>query len=92
MPAILIRIFAWLMTSIGGQVLFSLGLGFVSFTALDNIISWIAMSLTYQVEGLSPSVIYFAKAAEIDYGVSAIISAIIIRSSIMSAQVALSRR
>ena len=41
MPAILIRIFTWLMTSIAGQVLFSLGLGVLSFTTLNTLLNWI---------------------------------------------------
>jgi hypothetical protein len=92
MPAILIRIFAWVMTSFAGQVLYSLGLGMVSFVALDNIVGWLVSVITPYVEYLPYSVIFFAKAAEVDYGVSVIISAIIIKSSIMSAQVALAKR
>lgn len=92
MPAILIRILAWVMTSFAGQVLYSLGLGMVSFIALDNIVVWLVSAITPYVQFLPNSVIYFAKAAEVDFGVSVIISAIIIKSTIMSAQVSLSKR
>lgn len=92
MPAILIRILAWVMTSFAGQVLYSLGLGLISFTALDTIVGWLVSSITSYVEFMPYSVIFFAKAAEVDYGVSVIISAIIIKSTIMSAQVSLKRK
>lgn len=92
MPAILIRIFLWMMTSFAGQVLFSLGLGTVSFAGLSTIIDWFTGAITPYVTGMPQAVVYFAKAAEVDYGISIIVSAIIIRSTIMSAQVAFQKK
>lgn len=92
MPAILIRILLWLMTSFAGQVLFSLGLGTISFAGFSTIISWFTGAITPYITGMPQSVVYFAKAAEVDYGVSIILSALIIRSTIMSAQVAFQKK
>lgn len=92
MPAILIRILTWMMTSIAGQVLFSLGLGVVSFTTINSLLQWITERVTTGFYASPPSVIIFIKLFSIDYYVSVMISALIIKATIMSAQVALSKR
>lgn len=92
MPAILIRILTWLMTSIAGQVMFSLGVGMVSFTALNGILSWIQERIIVYFEGATPSILIFVNLLEIDYYMSVLLSAVIIKATIMSAQVALARK
>lgn len=92
MPAILIRILTWLMTSIAGQVMFSMGVGMVSFTALSGILSWIQERIIVYFEGATPSILIFVNLLEIDYYMSVLLSAVIIKATIMSAQVALARK
>ena len=92
MPAILIRILTWLMTSIAGQVMFSLGLGMLSFASMNTLLSWILERLTVYFTGTSESMLIFIRLFEIDYGVSCLISAFIIKATIMSAQVSLAKR
>lgn len=92
MPAILIRILTWLMTSIAGQVMFSMGVGMVSFTALSGILSWIQERIIVYFQGATPSILIFVNLLEIDYYMSVLLSAVIIKATIMSAQVALARK
>lgn len=92
MPAILIRILTWLMTSMAGQVMFSLGVGMLSFTAIDSLIGSITDRLTVYFTGTSQTVLIWINLFEIDYGASVLLSAFIIKAMIMSAQVALTRR
>lgn len=92
MPAILIRILTWLMTSIAGQVMFSLGVGMVSFTALNSILSWIQERIIVYFEGATPNILIFVSLLEIDYYISVLLSAVIIKATIMSAQVALAKK
>lgn len=92
MPSIIIRIALWFMTSFAGQVLFSLGMGTISFAALSTIIGWLTEAITPYVQYMPISVMYYANAAEVDYGVSVILSAILVKSTIMSARVALTKK
>lgn len=92
MPAILIRILTWLMTSMAGQVMFSLGVGMVSFTAINGIMQFIQERVISYFNGTSPTMLIWIKLFEIDYCVSVLLSAFIIRSTIMAAQVALARK
>lgn len=92
MPAILIRIFAWLMTSFAGQVMFSLGVGMVSFTALNSILFWLQERIVVYFEGATPNILIFVRLLEIDYYMSVLLSAVIIKATIMSAQVALAKK
>lgn len=92
MPSILIRILTWLMTSMAGQVMFSLGVGMLSFTAIDSVMGWITERLTVYFTGTSQTVLIWINLFEIDYGASVLLSAFIIKAMIMSAQVALTRR
>lgn len=92
MPAILIRIFTWMMTSFAGQVLFSLGLGVISFNTINSLIYWITERITSAFYAAPPSVLIFVRLLSLDYYVSVLISALIIKATMMSAQVALSRR
>lgn len=92
MPAILIRIALWMMTSFAGQVLFSLGMGVASFTAISTITDWIVQRLTEYFTGTSPAMLVWIHLFELDYAVSVLISAFIIRTTIMSAQVALVKK
>lgn len=92
MPAILIRIFTWLMTSIAGQVMFSLGVGMVSFTALNSILLWIQERIIVYFNGATPNILIAVSLLEIDYYVSVLLSAVIIKATIMSAQVALAKK
>lgn len=92
MPAILIRILTWLMTSLAGQVMFSLGVGMISFTGLSSILSWIQEHIIVYFEGTTPNILIFINLLEIDYYMSVLLSAIMIKATIMSAQVALARK
>lgn len=92
MPAILIRILTWLMTSMAGQVLFSLGLGVVSFTTLNSLLGWITSHIEVYFLGTSKNILIFVHLLEIDYYVSALLSAITIKATIMAAQVALAKK
>jgi hypothetical protein len=92
MPAILIRILTWLMTSMAGQVMFSLGVGMVSFTAINTIMAFITERLKSYFLGTSQTMIVWIHLFELDYCVSVLLSAFIIRSTIMAAQVALARK
>lgn len=92
MPAILIRILTWLMTSIAGQVLFSLGLGITSFTALSSLLGWFQERIIVYFDGATPNILIFVELLEIDYYISVLLSAVIIKATIMSAQVALAKK
>ena len=92
MPAVLIRIATWLMTSIAGQVLFSLGLGVLSFTSLMTLLNWITYHIELYFTQSSKNILIFVDILGIDYYMSVLISAIIIKTTIMSAQVALAKR
>lgn len=92
MPAILIRIFTWMMTSFAGQVLFSLGLGVLSFTPLKTLIDWIIDRIKSGFGSASHNMLIAVDLLALDYYISIIISALIIKVAIMSAQVALTRR
>lgn len=92
MPSILIRIALWMMTSFAGQLLYSLGMGVASFTAISSITGWIVERLTTYFTGTSQTMLIWINLFEIDYGVSVLISAFIIRTTIMSAQVALTKK
>ncbi|MHC6186231.1 DUF2523 family protein [Acinetobacter pittii] len=92
MPSILIRIALWMMTSFAGQLLYSLGLGMASFTAISSITSWIVEHIKVYFTGTSGWMLIWIELFHIDYGVSVLISAFIIRTTIMSAQVALTRK
>ena len=92
MPAILIRIFTWMMTSMAGQVLYSLGLGMLSFTSISALISWLQERITVYFMGTTPTMLIWIRLLELDYALSVLLSAFIIRATIMSAQVALARR
>ncbi len=92
MPAILIRILSWLMTSLAGQVMYSMGVGLMSFTAINGVLVWIKERLTVYFTGTSETVLIWVHLFELDYAVSVMLSAFIIRATIMSAQVALSKR
>lgn len=92
MPAILIRLFTWLMSSIAGQMLFSLGLGIVSYSAINVLLSWITERMTTYFVGTSQNILIFINLLEIDYYFSVLLSAIIIKATIMSAQVALAKK
>lgn len=92
MPSILIRIALWMMTSFAGQLLYSLGLGMASFTAISSITGWIVDHLKVYLMGTTQWMLIWIDIFDIDYGVSVLISAFIIRTTIMSAQVALTRK
>ena len=92
MPAILIRILTWLMTSIAGQVMFSLGLGMLSFASISSLLGWIVERMTVYFTGTSQSMLIFFRLFELDYGLSCLISAFMIRATIMAAQVSLAKR
>lgn len=92
MPAILIRILTWLMTSLAGQVMFSLGVGMISFSSLNVILSWLQERIVVYFNGATPNILIFVRLLEIDYYISVLLSAVIIKATIMSAQVALSRK
>ena len=92
MPAILIRILTWLMTSLAGQVMFSLGVGMISFTSLNGILGWLQERIVVYFNGATPNILIFVRLLEIDYYISVLLSAVIIKATIMSAQVALSRK
>lgn len=92
MPAILIRIMTWLMTSIAGQVMFSLGVGMLSFASISSLIFWLQERITNYFVGTSQTMIIWIRIFELDYCVSVCLSAFIIRATIMSAQVALAKR
>ena len=92
MPSILIRIAIWMMTSFAGQFLFSLGMGVASFTAIGSITSWLVDRLTSYFTGTSQTMLIWINLFELDYCVSVLISAFIIRTTIMSAQVALTKK
>lgn len=92
MPSILIRILTWLMSSLAGQVLFSLGMGVISFGALNTLLGWITDRMTTYFTGTSHNILIFINLLEIDYYFSVLISAIMIKATIMSAQVALTKK
>jgi len=92
MPAILIRILTWLMTSFAGQVMFSLGVGMISFASLNSVLSWIQERIIVYFNGATPNILIFVRLLEIDYYVSVLLSAVIIKATIMSAQVALTKK
>ncbi|HEN9553114.1 TPA: DUF2523 domain-containing protein [Acinetobacter baumannii] len=92
MPSIIIRIALWMMTSFAGQVLFSLGLGMASFTAISSITSWIVEHIKVYFTGTAGWMLIWIDLFDIDYGVSVLISAFIIRTTIMSAQVAFTKK
>lgn len=92
MPAILIRILSWLMTSIAGQVMFSLGVGMLSFSSISSLIFWLQERITSYFLGTSSTMLIWIRIFELDYCVSVCLSAFIIRATIMSAQVALAKR
>lgn len=92
MPAILIRILSWLMTSLAGQVLFSLGLGVLSFASINSLMGWLTERMTTYFMGAPKNILIFVQLLEIDYYFSALLSAFIIKSTIMAAQVALAKR
>lgn len=92
MPSILIRVLTWLMTSLAGQVMFSLGVGMLSFTAIDSVMGSITEKVRVYFVGTSETALIWINLFEIDYGVSVLLSAFIIKSMIMSAQVALTKR
>ncbi|MEG2937096.1 MAG: DUF2523 family protein [Vagococcus sp.] len=92
MPAILIRLAVWMMSSFAGQLMFSMGLGFISYTAISTLISWIIERVQWYFVGASEQILIWIHIFELDYCVSVLISAFLIRASIMSAQVALTKR
>lgn len=92
MPAILIRVLAWLMTSIAGQVMFSLGVGMLSFASISVLIQWLQERISNYFLGTSHTMLIWIRIFELDYCVSVCLSAFIIRSTIMAAQVALAKR
>lgn len=92
MPSILIRIITWMMTSIAGQILFSLGLGVISFSAINSLLQWITERIITGFYAAPPNILIFVRLLSIDYYVSVLISALIIKAAIMSAQVALAKR
>lgn len=92
MPSILIRIALWMMTSFAGQLLFSLGMGVASFTAISSITGFLVERLTTYFTGTSQTMLIWINLFELDYAVSVLISAFIIRTTIMSAQVALMKK
>ncbi|MCT9386631.1 DUF2523 family protein [Acinetobacter baumannii] len=92
MPSIIIRIALWMMTSFAGQVLYSLGLGMASFTAISSITGWIVDHLKVYFTGTTQWMLIWIDIFDIDYGVSVLISAFIIRTTIMSAQVAFTKK
>lgn len=92
MPAVLIRILTWLMTSFAGQVLFSLGLGVISFTMLDGLINWIINHVLSDLDNTNKNIKIAMRLLQFDYGVSVILSALVIKSTIMASQVALARK
>ena len=81
MPSILIRIALWMMTTFAGQLMFSMGLGFLSFGTLKTLLDYLIERIKIGFDLLA-----------IDYYISVIISALIIKVTIMSAQVALTKR
>jgi hypothetical protein len=92
MPAILIRIFTWMMTSIAGQVLFSLGLGVLSFGTLKALLDWIVDRMKSGFGSATHNMLIAIDLLAFDYYISVIISALIIKVAIKSAQVALAKR
>ena len=92
MPAVLIRILTWLMTSFAGQVLFSLGLGVISFSMLDGLINWIINHVLSDLDNTNKNIKIAMRILQFDYGVSVILSALVIKSTIMASQVALARK
>ena len=92
MPAVLIRILTWLMTSFAGQVLFSLGLGVISFSMLDGLINWIINHVLSDLNNTNTNIKIAMSLLQFDYGVSVILSALVIKSTIMASQVALARK
>lgn len=92
MPAVLIRILTWLMTSLAGQVLFSLGLGVISFSMLDGLINWIINHVLSDLNNTNNNIKIAMSLLQFDYGISVILSALVIKSTIMASQVALARK
>lgn len=92
MPAILIRVLTWLMTSFAGQVLFSLGLGVISFTSISSLLDWILNAITIHVMNSQQHILIFIELLQLDFGISVLLSAMAIKATIMSAQVALARK
>lgn len=91
MPAILIRILGWLMTSLAGQVLYSLGLGMVSFTALQSLYFWLEQQVATWFMGTADNYIIAMRLIEADYYISVLLSAYAIKATMTAAQVALKR-
>lgn len=92
MPSILIRIFTWMMTSFAGQFLFSMGLGVLSFGTLKTLLDYIVDRIKSGFGSASHDVLIFIDLLALDYYISVLISALIIKVTIMSAQVALTKR
>ncbi|AZM39771.1 DUF2523 domain-containing protein [Acinetobacter baumannii] len=92
MPSILIRIFTWMMTSFAGQFLFSMGLGVLSFGTLKTLLDYIVERIKSGFGAASHDVLIFVDLLALDYYISVLISALIIKVTIMSAQVALTKR
>jgi hypothetical protein len=91
MPAILIRILGWLMTSMAGQVLYSLGLGMISFTALQSLYQWLEMQVATWFMGTADNYIIAMNLIEADYYISVLLSAYAIKATMTAAQVAFKR-
>lgn len=91
MPAILIRILGWLMTSLAGRVLYSLGLGMVSFTALQSLYGWLEQQVATWFMGTANNYIIAMRLIEADYYISVLLSAYAIKATMTAAQVALKR-
>jgi hypothetical protein len=92
MPSILIRIALWMMTTFAGQLMFSMGLGFLSFGTLKTLLDYLIERIKIGFEYSSHDILIFIDLLAIDYYISVIISALIIKVTIMSAQVALTKR
>lgn len=92
MPAILIRIALWMMTTFAGQVLFSLGLGIASFSAIHPIMGFFQERIATYFQGSGLTMLIWMRLLDIPYGVSVLLSAFIIRTTIMSATVALQKK
>lgn len=91
MPAILVRLLLWLMTSFAGQLLFSLGLGLVSYSALTSLFGWLEASVANQVSSLPKNILIAMKLLHADIYISIILSAYAIKATITAAQVAFKR-
>lgn len=91
MPAILIRILTWLMTSIAGQVLFSLGLGITSFAMFNSLFNWIEYMIAQNFGGTATNWLIAMHLIEADFYFSVLLSAFSIKTAMLSASVALRR-